>query len=94
MAAIEGGNTFPGGLLHGLIRKLIASSPDQMAQAVTSERVAAKQDDVHDEHKCSKSDAEMTMTVGTCKKHRLDRVISENDDEQERNVKKIPVDVL
>src|SRR3954471_19841193 len=65
-----------------------------MSQTVAAERVAAEQDHVEDQHDRADADPKMTAAVCTDKKHRFDRVVSKDDDEQQRNVEKISVNVL
>src|SRR6516164_3420396 len=65
-----------------------------MTQRVTAERVAAQQDDVKCEHDRSNADTEVSSTGLIREPHRSPGVVSENENEQQREVKKVAVDIL
>src|SRR5262249_20789445 len=57
-------------------------------------RIGSEQDHVHDQNQRSNANTEMPVVVGASKKHPLDRVIRENDDKKECQIKKVSMDVL
>src|ERR1051325_7492536 len=83
VAAIKSGDAFPCCLLYWFIRELVAASTHQMPQTMTAECIACEQDNIHHEHERADADAEMSMTISVEEKHRLDRVVSENYQEQQ-----------
>ncbi len=94
MAAIQAAHA---GVTSGANRSFgnfIQETADQMAQRMTAERVAAQQDYVQREHDCSDADAEMIRTRCVRKPHRFPRIVRENENEQQREVKEVAVNVL
>src|SRR4051794_36689860 len=65
-----------------------------MSQRMASERVAAQQYHINDQYKCTDADTKMPMAVRTGKKHCLDRIVRENNDEQQCYIEKISVYIL
>ena len=65
-----------------------------MTQRVTAICVATEQDDVHCQHNRSNANAEMLPARGVGKPHRFPHVVRENQNEEQRKVKEVAVDVL
>src|SRR5947209_1047416 len=60
-----------------------------MTQGVAAERVAAQQHHVNQQHDCSQTDPKPAI-----KPERLPNVVSEYENEDQRDIKKVAVDVL
>ena len=66
-----------------------------MAERVAAERVAAEQHDVDGEHERADADAERFLPVaGSVEPHRLPHVLREHEQEQQREVQEVAMDVL
>src|ERR1700730_15298778 len=94
MAAVEAthaGVSFGANWCFG---NFVSETTDQMAQRVTAKRVTGQQDDVQREHKRSNTYTEMFCSGRIREPHRFPGVVPENETEQQREVKKIAVNVL
>ena len=68
---------------------------DEMAQRMTTKRVAAQQHDIHRQHERADADAERFRPVrGIDEPHRFPDIVGENENENEREVEKIAMHVL
>lgn len=65
-----------------------------MTQRVTAKCVATEQDDVHCQHNRSNADAEMLPARGVGEPDRFPHVVRQDQNEEQRKVKEIAMDVL
>ena len=61
---------------------------------MASERVAAQEDEIHGEHDRAEADAEGPPSGAVGEPHRLPHVVRQHDQEEEREIQEIAVDVL
>src|SRR5205085_3675864 len=95
VTAIEAANAVIGLLSHRREREAIEITAEEMPQRVTTERVTAEQHDIHDENDGAEPDAEVLMArIAIEEPHRFVSVASEDDQENERRVEEVAVDVL
>ena len=78
----------------GLAGELVELAADEVAQRVAAERVAAEQDDVDGEDERAEADAEVACPSRVGEPERLPRVVREDDEEDQREVQEVAVDVL
>jgi len=65
-----------------------------MSQTVAAEGIRAKKNYVNYQNQRAYANTKMPASVGSGKPHRLDRVVPENDDEDQSKIKKITMNVL
>src|SRR5580698_11604843 len=89
MTAVQGRDAVVAGFADGFLRHLIQTPADQVPQGVASEDVGAEQDGIHDHHQRADADSEMAVEV-----HGLDRVPGQQEDQYDRQVEEVAVNVL
>src|SRR6185312_13353309 len=95
VTAIETAHAVVAPLAHRRASQSIPITAYEMAQRVTAECVAAKQDHVECENQRTDSDAEMgCASRWIWKPHRDVRVVRKNGDEHERDVHEVAMHVL
>ncbi len=65
-----------------------------MAERVTAKRITAQQDNIECEHDRSNADAEVLCTGRIGEPHRFPRVVRKNENEEQRKVQEIAMNVL
>src|SRR5215471_7413305 len=94
MSSVETAHASISLLTNRHFRQLVAASPDKVAKRMATERVTTKQDCIHSKNDCAVTDSERRLASGASKPHRLPCIVQENNDEHQREVKKITMDVL
>src|SRR5262245_1281094 len=91
VALVEPGRLLPRAVAQRVLaaRHAVLAAAEQVAQRVTAERVAGDQDDVDRENDAADADAELAI-----EEERLERVFAEQEDEQQREVERVAMDVL
>src|SRR6266545_170169 len=92
MAAVEAGGALPHAEGERTPRHLVHAAADQVTQRVTAEGVAAQEHDVEEEDQAA--DVELEVMVGSPVEEPLVGVDGEDDQERERQVEEVAVDVL
>ena len=77
-----------------LFRDLIQKSTDQMAEGMTPERITAEQNHVEGEHQRPYPEPEVPGTRGIREPKRAPGIMQEHQNEDESEIKKIPMDIL
>ncbi len=72
----------------------VEKAADQMAERVTAKRVTGQQDNIEREYNRSDADAEALCAGCTREPHRFPRVVRENENEEQREVQEIAMNVL
>ena len=95
MPAVEAAHAVVGGEAHRRLARAGRAAADQVAQRVAAEGVAAEQDDVGGQHQGADADAEGGLAGGRIgEPQRLPHVVGEEDQEDQRQVEEVAVDVL
>src|SRR5262249_37712771 len=75
-------------------RELVQKSADQVTQRVTTASIAAEEDDIGCQHERAHAYAKRSLARGVGEPKRLPRVVGEDHDESQGEIKKIAMDIL
>jgi hypothetical protein len=80
---------------EGLLGDLREPAADEVAERVAAERIARKEKHVHAHHDAAHTDPERLLARdGICEPERVPRVVSQEEDESDRDIQEVAMDVL
>src|SRR4051812_10744909 len=73
---------------------MIAETPDQVAERMTTERVPAQKDAIERHYQSAHTKAEVGSAVGAHKPQRFPRIMGQKHDKDQGQIEKVAMDIL
>src|SRR3954466_5245754 len=77
-----------------MLRQLAVEAADDVPKGMTAEGVAAEEHQVRRQNECSKANPELATAIGPREPERLPYIRREDDEEEQRDVHEVAMDVL